>query len=80
MQKELMRESVLESELKARHWKAQVDVMVYSMQYETLLPEYKAHLERMKEKEEQALKDFQEQMGKAKELGAKVELQEEKSE
>lgn len=61
-QLELMRESVLEAELKARHWKAQVETMSYSMQYEDLLPKYQEHVERMRKQEQETMDRFREQM------------------
>lgn len=66
---EKMRESVQASELKARHWKAQVDTMVYSMEYETLLPEYEEHLKRVQEKEAEANQRLADQVKKNMEAG-----------
>lgn len=52
-----IREQVQLDELKARHWKAQYDTAFYHMQFDKLLPEYSAFLEKLeKEREEVAQK------------------------
>jgi|SRR6476469_2410635 len=61
-QEEKKRLQVVESELNARYWKSQYDIMHYSLEYEKLLPEYEEHLKRMKILEEQKFAEFQKAM------------------
>lgn len=61
--------TVMADELNARYWKSQVEVMEYSLKYETLLPEYKAYLERAKAEEAKRKEEFAEQLKKNAEAG-----------
>jgi predicted ribosome quality control (RQC) complex YloA/Tae2 family protein len=59
---EQMRMQVVDLELKARYWEAQWKIRFYTLESEKMQPEYNEFLEREKEKQEAALKRFQEQI------------------
>lgn len=56
---EELREGVLLDELKARHWKAQWETAYYHLEFEKILPEYRALLE---QKEAEARQKMEEQL------------------
>lgn len=56
-----MKGETADLELKARYWKAQVDVMKYSMEYASLEGPYKAYLEAEAEKAKKAMEELQNQ-------------------
>lgn len=70
---EQKRLQVVDSELNARYWKSQYEVMHYSILYEEILPKYEEHLKRMKELEEKKFAEFQKAMEEMKAKGAEVE-------
>jgi hypothetical protein len=78
-QEEKKRLQVVQSELNARYWKSQFEIMDYSIKYEQMLPEYEEHLKRMKVLEEQKFAEFQKVMEDMKAQSDSVEgLTEEK--
>lgn len=61
-----MRIQVVDLELKARFWKAQFEIRDYSLKVESLQPEYEKYLEVQKQRDQEALARFQEQIEKLK--------------
>ena len=59
---ETMRMQVVDLELKARYWKAQYEIRHYTLQAEREQPDYDAYLEDQKAKQEEMMKQFQEQL------------------
>lgn len=59
---ETMRMQVVDLELKARYWKAQYEIRHYTLQAERVQPDYDAYLEDQKAKQEEMMKQFQEQL------------------
>ncbi len=71
--REVLREQMLDAELRARYWKAEVETMEYSIRYEQLQPLYEEHLVRMREKEQQKVEQALANLKQAESLGAEVE-------
>ena len=63
-----MRMQVVDLELKARFWKAQFEIRDYSLKVESLQPEYEKYLEVQKQRDQEALARFQEQIEKMKNI------------
>lgn len=61
---ERMRLEVVDLELKARYWKAQHDIRFYTLAAEKIQPEYDKYVEIARAKQEQMIKDLQEEINK----------------
>lgn len=65
---ELMREQVIDLELKARYWKAQHDIRFYTLEAEKLQPEYDEYVEKQRQQREELMKELQEEILRNQEL------------
>lgn len=72
---EAIRLSVISDELKARHWKAQYETAYYHLEFEKILPEYQALLDKKKAEFEVQQKELQEMINKMNEEAAKGNLE-----
>jgi flagellar biosynthesis/type III secretory pathway protein FliH len=75
---EVMRAQVVDLELKARYWEAQWKIRYFTLEAEKIQPEYEEFLDAQRQKQEEALKRFQEQIAKMNEE-AKQKSEQEKT-
>lgn len=73
---EAVRQQIVVDELKARHWRAQYEVAYYHIQFDKILPEYEALLERQKQEREEYDKKKNDFLEKLKENPAVTEIAE----
>lgn len=67
-----IRDQVLVDELKARHWKAQYETAYYHMEFDKLLPDYTAFLEKLQKEREEAEQKQKEYMDQIKKEAAEL--------
>jgi hypothetical protein len=74
-EQEEMRMQVVDLEMKARYWKAQYEIRHYTLQAETIQPDYDKYLEAQAQLRKQAQEEFEKMIAEANKMAEEGKLE-----